>query len=78
MGPLELLVVLVLILLFFDPAKLPEIARNLGKMVRQLRQVASDLSQTLDEKEVSPENKVAGKESQKALFPGDKKKENGP
>src|SRR5205085_11597319 len=44
MGPLELLVVLVLALVFLGPEKLPEMAAQLGKVVRDLRRISNELS----------------------------------
>ena len=37
-GPLEVVVVLILVLLVFGPERLPELTRNLGRMIRQLRE----------------------------------------
>jgi sec-independent protein translocase protein TatB len=42
-GPLEVLTVLVIALIVFGPTKLPEIARNVGKAIAELRNAASDL-----------------------------------
>jgi Tat protein translocase TatB subunit len=44
MGPLELLLILVLALMVFGPDKLPEIARQLGKVVAEVRRITSDVS----------------------------------
>ena len=40
-GPLELLVILVIALIFVGPERLPEIARQIGKTVRTLRSMSS-------------------------------------
>jgi TatA/E family protein of Tat protein translocase len=37
-GPLEVLFVLILVLLVFGPEKLPELTRNLGRMIRRLKE----------------------------------------
>jgi sec-independent protein translocase protein TatB len=39
-GPLELLVILVLILIFVGPERLPEVARQIGKVYRQLHEMS--------------------------------------
>ncbi|GEM_PF-3111026 len=49
MGPLELLVVLVLALVFLGPEKLPEIAAQLGKLYRDIRRMTNELSAELNE-----------------------------
>lgn len=46
-GPLELVAILVVALLIFGPAKLPELARTLGRGLAEFRRASSDLRQTL-------------------------------
>jgi len=41
-GALELLVIFALVLLLFGPRKLPEIARMIGKALRELRHASED------------------------------------
>jgi len=43
LGLSEILVILVLVLLVVGPARLPEIARGIGKGVRELRRATRDL-----------------------------------
>ena len=54
-GPLELLVIGVIALIVFGPEKLPDMARNAGKVLHELRRAASDvrseISSGLDEVE---------------------------
>ena len=45
----ELIVILVVALLVFGPAKLPELARSLGRGLAEFRRASSDLRQSLDE-----------------------------
>jgi sec-independent protein translocase protein TatB len=44
MGPMELMLILVLALIIFGPGKLPEIAGQVGKVVREFRRTTSELS----------------------------------
>ena len=42
-GPLELIVVGVIALIVFGPNKLPDMARNFGRALHELRRTASDV-----------------------------------
>ena len=44
MGPMELLLIVVLALIVFGPAKLPEIMGQIGKAINDFRRATSDLS----------------------------------
>jgi sec-independent protein translocase protein TatB len=44
MGPMEILLIVVLALIVFGPAKLPEIMRQVGKAINDFRRATSDLS----------------------------------
>src|SRR5215210_6991250 len=44
MGPMELMLILVLALIVFGPGKLPEIAGQVGKAVRDVRRATTELS----------------------------------
>jgi sec-independent protein translocase protein TatA len=46
-GPLELVAILVVALLIFGPAKLPELARTLGRGMAEFRRASSELRQSL-------------------------------
>lgn len=50
-GPLELLLILVLALLLFGPARLVKISRQLGKTTRSLGKAFSDFSRGISEEE---------------------------
>lgn len=41
-GPTELVVILAVALLIFGPHKMPEIGRNIGRVVRDLRRLRED------------------------------------
>ncbi|MFT5530841.1 MAG: sec-independent protein translocase protein TatA [Candidatus Poriferisodalaceae bacterium] len=43
LGPQELLIVLVIMLVLFGGAKLPKLARSLGEAQRELRTASADL-----------------------------------
>lgn len=43
-GPGELLLILAVALIIFGPGRLPELARNLGKMIREFRKATSEVT----------------------------------
>lgn len=47
LGPLEILVVLVIILIVFGPMKLPEIAGQIGKTVRDVRKATTEMTRQI-------------------------------
>ncbi len=49
LGPLEILTVAVIALVVFGPQRLPEIARNIGKAVSELRRMTADVKSELRE-----------------------------
>ena len=61
-GMTELLVVLGLALLFFGGRKLPELARGLGKGVREFKQALSGIEEIEDEIKKPVEEKKKSKE----------------
>lgn len=72
-GPLELLVVGVIALIVFGPNKLPDMARNLGRALHELRRTASDvrseISAGLDEVGVEDEPETPEPAKTKAADP---------
>ncbi|HEX2058171.1 MAG TPA: Sec-independent protein translocase protein TatB [Actinomycetota bacterium] len=48
-GPLEILAVGVIALVVFGPQRLPEIARNIGKAINELRRMSSEVRDELRE-----------------------------
>lgn len=42
-GPFEVLIILMAVLILFGPDRLPEIARNLGRMMSNFRRASDDL-----------------------------------
>ena len=49
-GMSEILVILLISLFLFDPKRLPEIARLLGKAVRELKKIQRTLTEDDDDK----------------------------
>lgn len=59
LGPTELIIILLIVVLLFGARKIPEIAKGLGKGIR-------DFKGALKEEESAPENKPAEKTDHKA------------
>ncbi len=49
LGPLEIMTVAVIALVVFGPQRLPEIARNIGKAVNELRRMTAEVKSELHE-----------------------------
>lgn len=47
LGPMEIMVILVVALIFIGPQKLPEIAKSLGKSMRDLQRSANDFQRDI-------------------------------
>lgn len=47
-GTPELLVILVIVLLLFGPDKLPELARQVGRAVREVRKITDDFKNQIN------------------------------
>ncbi len=62
MGPMEVLLIIIVALIIWGPGKLPEIARTLGRIMRNLRKVTSDLT-TAVTKELDVENELKSQSS---------------
>ena len=57
LGGGEILLILVFILIFFGPKKIPEIAQGLGKGIREFRKATREIQEVV-EKEVSQVKEV--------------------
>ena len=70
LGGQELLLILFVVLLFFGPSKLPDLARGLGKGMREFKKAQADLENEFhkvaesSEAEVKPVESVTSKEAQ--------------
>ena len=47
MGPMELLLIFAIALIVFGPGRLPELARQIGKTIAELRRVSTDVTAEL-------------------------------
>tara|TARA_B100001113_G_C20894169_1_gene528367 strand:- start:262 stop:435 length:174 start_codon:yes stop_codon:yes gene_type:complete len=48
LGPMEIGVILFIILLLFGAKKLPELARGLGKGIKEFKKASSDIKDEID------------------------------
>ena len=48
-GPLEILTVAVIALVVFGPERLPEIARNIGKAINEVRRMSAEMRSELSD-----------------------------
>jgi sec-independent protein translocase protein TatB len=58
----ELIVIMIVALLVVGPAKLPELARSLGKALQEFRRMADEVKETINEeviKEKEPEEETS-------------------
>jgi TatA/E family protein of Tat protein translocase len=53
-GPFELLLVLVLVLLIIGPGKLPEVGTAIGKSLREFRKASTDVQESLSVEPAKP------------------------
>lgn len=47
MGPMELLVIMFMVLMFFGAESIPKIARGLGRGIRQVKDAANEIQQDI-------------------------------
>jgi Tat protein translocase TatB subunit len=59
LGLTEIMVILVVALLFIGPEKLPEVAKSLGRGLRELRKVTDDVRDTVNTTVVDAVKEVA-------------------
>ena len=58
MGPLELVVIAALALIVFGPDKLPEIAQQVGRAVREIRRMSTEVTDEI-QRSIEPERRPA-------------------
>jgi len=62
-GPTEILVILLIVLLLFGAKKIPEVARGLGKGIREFKKAAKDIQDEVkieEEKEDKEKKELKG------------------
>jgi len=65
----EIAIIMIAVFLIFGPKKVPEIARNIGKTINQLKNATEDIKKDIMEEvsniEEKPKSKAADKDEQK-------------
>jgi sec-independent protein translocase protein TatA len=64
-GPMELILLLVIVLIIFGPGKLPDIGNAVGKGIREFRKASTELEESVrgESKRPAPDDKPAGERS---------------
>jgi len=73
-GTGELLVILLLALILLGPKKIPEIAKSLGKAVKEMEKVKTELEESVKE-ELNPSRLIEEKEEEEKKSSGTGRKE---
>jgi len=60
-GPMELILLLVIVLIIFGPGKLPDIGNAVGKGIREFRKASNDLEESVrgEPKQASTDDRPA-------------------
>jgi len=68
----EMLLILVVVLIFFGPKRLPDLAKSLGKGLAEFKKASEEVKKSIDEamKEEAPKEEAPKEESVKADAPG--------
>lgn len=64
-GPMELVVIVVVALIFIGPKKMPEMARQFGRFFVQVRRMTTDVKSTIETAIHDAEIELANEERQK-------------
>ena len=62
LGPTELIIILVLVLLLFGSTKLPQLARSLGDSMKEFKKATKELHEEEPEPEAEPKKIAASNE----------------
>jgi sec-independent protein translocase protein TatB len=68
-GSTELIVILIVALIIIGPAKLPEMAKSLGKALGEFRRVSTDVKRTIEMEAEQAEQKAKTEQVKKELYP---------
>ena len=68
-GSTELIVILIVALIVIGPAKLPEMAKSLGKALGEFRRVSTDVKRTIEMEAEQADQKARTEQAKKDLFP---------
>lgn len=71
-GSTELIVILIVALIVIGPAKLPEMAKSLGKALGEFRRVSTDVKRTIEMEVEQEEQRSKTEQARKELFPDPK------
>lgn len=71
LGVSEVIIILIVALVVLGPTKLPQVARQVGKGLREFRRAASDLQHTFDEVAREAEREERAAEAKKLVSPPD-------
>jgi len=74
-GSTELIIILIVALIVIGPAKLPEMAKSLGKALGEFRRVSTDVKRTIEMEAEQSEQKEKTAQAKKELFPDEVKAE---
>ncbi len=71
-GIQEMLIILVVVLIFFGPKRLPDLAKNLGKGIAEFKKATEEVRKGIDEamKEEAPKEALPSPDSASAPAPG--------
>lgn len=60
-GPLELIIILVIVMMIFGVGKLPQVGQSMGKAIREFRKSQND--ESTEEKATSGQNEISTSEA---------------
>jgi sec-independent protein translocase protein TatA len=49
LGPMEMFLILLIVVIFFGAKKIPELARGLGQGIKEFKKASSDIKQEIEE-----------------------------